>query len=121
MTIRGLSQIFKKIDMNKNRQIDLEELSNGLNFFGISLNDKQCEALLKHFDKDGSGGINFDEFISTLRVSTFFNYSNLFRDMSTNRDFLTSKLPMLNLMSMGMARLNLMILLSFMMLANIQI
>ena len=71
MTIRGLSQIFKKIDMNKNRQIDLEELSNGLNFFGISLNDKQCEALLKHFDKDGSGGINFDEFISTLRVSTF--------------------------------------------------
>ena len=39
MTIRGLAQIFKKIDLNKNRQIDLGELQSGLNFFGINLND----------------------------------------------------------------------------------
>ena len=70
MTIRGLSQIFKKLDSNKNRQLDPSELADGLRHFGINLNDSQIDALLKYFDKDGSKTVNFNEFLTTLRVST---------------------------------------------------
>jgi Ca2+-binding EF-hand superfamily protein len=59
--------MFKSLDNNKNRQLDFSELENGLRDFGINLNSLQIQALLKHFDKDGSGLVNFDEFLSGIR------------------------------------------------------
>lgn len=55
MSIRGVAQVFKIIDKNNNRQIDQSELDVGLRQMGINLVPEQVEALLKYFDKDGSG------------------------------------------------------------------
>ena len=63
--------MFKQIDADRNRNLDLSELENGLRLIGINLNEEQCAALLKHFDKDGNGTINFNEFLVAIRVSTF--------------------------------------------------
>ena len=40
MTLRGVARVFGILDDNKNRQLDPEELSNGLRTFGINLNDE---------------------------------------------------------------------------------
>lgn len=55
------------MDANKNRQLELSELDSGLRIIGINLNDEQLKVLLKHFDKDGSGKIDFNEFLVTIR------------------------------------------------------
>jgi Ca2+-binding EF-hand superfamily protein len=67
LSIRGLAQVFKQIDGNKNRNLDLGELENGLRIIGINLNEEQCVALLKYFDKDGNNTINFNEFLLAIR------------------------------------------------------
>jgi len=59
LSIRGLGQVFKQIDANKNKNLDLSELESGLSAIGVNLNTAQCQALLEHFDKDGSKTVNF--------------------------------------------------------------
>lgn len=39
MAIRGLGRVFRSIDDNRNRQIDVTELMYGLKDFGIHLNE----------------------------------------------------------------------------------
>lgn len=67
MAIRGISRVFKILDDNRNRQIDLNELMWGLKDFNIHLDEDQAKVLLKRFDRDGSGTVNFDEFLVALR------------------------------------------------------
>jgi len=67
MAIRGISRVFKILDDNRNRQIDLNELMWGLKDFDIHLNEEQARVLLKRFDRDGSGTVNFNEFLVALR------------------------------------------------------
>lgn len=69
LTIRGLAQVFKAIDNDKSKTLDATELENGLRDFGINLNSEQIEVLIKHFDKDGSKNVNFNEFLTAIRVS----------------------------------------------------
>ena len=69
LSIRGLAQVFKQIDENKNKSLDISELEGGLRLIGVNLNEEQCAALLKYFDKDGSNTINFNEFLVAIRVS----------------------------------------------------
>lgn len=64
-----MTRVFAKLDGNNNHQIDLAELKDGLKLFSIFLTDEQTEVLMKTFDRDGSGTIDFNEFSSTLRVS----------------------------------------------------
>ena len=68
-SIRGLGRVFKILDDNKNRQLDAEELSNGLMTYGINLNDDQIKSLVAHFDRDGNKTVSFDEFLRAIRVS----------------------------------------------------
>jgi len=69
MMIRGIARVFRILDDNKNRQIDSNELLWGLKDFDIHLNEEQVAVLMKHFDTDGQGTINFDDFLVALRVS----------------------------------------------------
>ena len=69
LTIRGLAQMFKSMDNNRNKTLDAQELEMGLRDFGINLNSEQVAVLVKFFDKDGSGNINFNEFLTAIRVS----------------------------------------------------
>lgn len=61
--------MFKSLDNNKNKSLDADELDNGLRDFGINLNTEQVAVLVKYFDKDGSGNVNFNEFLVAIRVS----------------------------------------------------
>ncbi len=66
--IRGLARIFKILDNNGNRQLDMQELQYGLGDFGISLDEEQAKTIMQHFDRDRSGTVNFDEFLRAIRV-----------------------------------------------------
>lgn len=67
MEIRGLGRVFRILDDNRNRQIEANELMWGLKDFDIHLSEEQTVVLMKHFDRDGSGTISFDEMLRALR------------------------------------------------------
>jgi len=67
MMIRGIGRVFRILDDNRNRQIERNELLWGLKDFDIHLSEEQVDVLMKHFDRDGNGTINFDEFLVALR------------------------------------------------------
>lgn len=69
MSVRGVAQNFAIIDKNNNRLIDAQELDVGLRQMGVNLNEEQVAVLLKHFDRDGSGQIDLNEFMVAIRVS----------------------------------------------------
>ena len=69
MSLRGVTRMFLIMDDNKNKQLDANELSNGLQTWGINLNDDQIAALIAHFDRDGNKTVSIDEFVRALRVS----------------------------------------------------
>lgn len=59
--------MFKALDNNGNRQIDIGEFYWGLRDFGISLTEEEAQRVLSHFDIDRNGTISFDEFLRTIR------------------------------------------------------
>ena len=67
MTIRGIGRVFRILDDNRNRQLEVNELLWGLKDFGITLSEAQVKALIKEFDRDGSNSMSFDEFLRALR------------------------------------------------------
>ena len=69
MTLRGVARVFRILDDNKNRQLDPNELADGLRTFGINLNDEQVAVLVGHFDRDSNKTVSLDEFLRALRVS----------------------------------------------------
>jgi len=67
MAIRGIGRVFRILDDNRNRQLDVNELMWGLKDFDIHLSEEQTRVLISHFDRDNSGTVNFDEFLRALR------------------------------------------------------
>jgi Ca2+-binding EF-hand superfamily protein len=65
--IRGVARQFKNLDDNRNIQINLYELVNGLMDYGISLTEDEGKQILTRFDRDKSGTVDFDEFLVALR------------------------------------------------------
>lgn len=64
---------FKIMDDDNNRSLDLKEFLKGLNDYGILIEKQEATALFQQFDRDGSGTIDFDEFLITLRVKMHSN------------------------------------------------
>ena len=67
--IRGLARIFKAMDENGNKSLDVDDFRWGLMDYGISISKEEAGEIMAHFDKDKNGCVNFDEFLVTLRVS----------------------------------------------------
>ncbi|XP_062290340.1 calcyphosine-like b [Scomber scombrus] len=65
--IKGLGRVFKIMDDDRNRSLDLKEFLKGLNDYGVMMDKQEALTLFQHFDRDGSGSIDFDEFLITLR------------------------------------------------------
>ncbi|NWR94464.1 CAPSL protein, partial [Furnarius figulus] len=65
--IRGLSRVFRIMDHNKTKTIDFNEFMKGLNYYGIVIDKEEAREIFLIFDKDGSGKIDFTEFLATLR------------------------------------------------------
>ena len=57
-----LRQIFKEFDTNKSGNLTLDELTAMLAKLQISCERKYVSALLKQFDTNGNGVIEFEEF-----------------------------------------------------------
>ena len=74
--IRGLARIFKAMDENGNRKLDVDDFRWGLMDYGVNVTKDEANEILTHFDKNGDGCVNFDEFLVTLRVSTLNIFLN---------------------------------------------
>lgn len=65
--IHSLGRIFRIMDDDRNRRISMEELSYGLQDFGLRLAVKDLQLLLAAIDKDNTGSLSFDEFLNSIR------------------------------------------------------
>ena len=67
MGIRSLGVIFRQMDNNGNKKLDIEEFTQALNTFGIFPKVHEVQALMKFYDVDNDGNISFNEFMRGLR------------------------------------------------------
>jgi Ca2+-binding EF-hand superfamily protein len=65
--IRTLAVEFKSMDNDGSGRLNFEDLSVGLREFGVEITDAQTRLLLKAFDKNGDGTVDFDEFLRGIR------------------------------------------------------
>ena len=69
-TIRGLGRTFRNFDsFDGNHQIDAEEFYSGLCEIQVQVTRQEADALMRLFDTNGDGHVNFDEFLVGIRVS----------------------------------------------------
>lgn len=62
------------MDDDNSRSLDMKEFLKGLNDYGILIEKEEATALFQRFDRNGSGTIDFDEFLITLRVTMQAGY-----------------------------------------------
>ena len=67
--IRGLARIFIAMDQDGSKTLEFEDFKWGLRNYGLNFNVQETNELFKFFDKNSNGSIDFDEFITTIRVS----------------------------------------------------
>ncbi|XP_065070277.1 calcyphosin-like protein isoform X2 [Rhopilema esculentum] len=65
--IKGLGRVFRIMDDDGNRRLDLNEFKKGLREYGLILEPKEVKEMFDAFDKDHSGALDFDEFLISLR------------------------------------------------------
>ena len=68
--------MFKIIDDDGNRSLNMAEFKKGCHDYGLVLENDAVQQMFKHFDRDGSGSIDFDEFLLALRVCKYVNFLN---------------------------------------------
>lgn len=66
-SVQKLANIFQQYDRNGNRRLDIKEFEGCLAAFGFFPKKVDLQALLKFYDKNGDGCIDFEEFISAIR------------------------------------------------------
>lgn len=57
------------MDVKGDSNLDVDDFRWGLMDFGIQVSKDEAAEVLKYFDKDGNGKVNFQEFVNTLKVS----------------------------------------------------
>ncbi|XP_067118418.1 calcyphosin-like protein isoform X2 [Centruroides vittatus] len=55
------------MDDSRDKKLDKAEFEKGMHDYGVNLEKHDVDALFSEFDKDGSGTIDFNEFLSSLR------------------------------------------------------
>lgn len=61
------------MDDDGTKSLDFEEFMKGMETYGLILAKESAADLFRLFDKDGSGTINFDEFLEKIRVHHIFS------------------------------------------------
>ncbi|CUT99176.1 calcyphosin protein [Echinococcus multilocularis] len=65
--INGIGRQFRIIDDDNNKLISKEEFVKVCHDFRVGLTNDEIDGLFTEIDRDGSGSINFDEFLEALR------------------------------------------------------
>nr|ADF28508.1 EF-hand protein-like protein [Pelinobius muticus] len=65
--IIGLGRAFRLMDDNRDKKLNLEEMKLGLQEYGADIEPSEVDSLFKELDRDGSGTVNFDEFLRAVR------------------------------------------------------
>ena len=66
--IRGMARIFLAMDQDGNRTLEFNDFRWGLKNYGLSYNNEECKVLFNHFDANKNGSIDFNEFMTMIRV-----------------------------------------------------
>jgi Ca2+-binding EF-hand superfamily protein len=66
--IIGLARKFRIMDDSGNKMLDMSEFKKGIRECGLKLSEYDLNQLFAHFDRDRSGGVEFEEFLASLRV-----------------------------------------------------
>lgn len=57
------------MDDDESKSLDFREFKKGIHDYGLLMEDTVIKELFEQLDKDGSGCLDFDEFLKALRVS----------------------------------------------------
>ncbi|CAB9499015.1 membrAne [Seminavis robusta] len=63
-----LKQIFDKLDLDNNGELDKHELLLGLREVGVNITERESEMMLQHADIDGNGSLSRDEWLNVARA-----------------------------------------------------
>jgi hypothetical protein len=64
---QGVDDLMKRLDSNKDGKLGRKELSDGLRSLGVSLLPSELDEVMKVFDKDGTGNVDYVEFYAVIR------------------------------------------------------
>lgn len=65
--LRGLRQMFRAMDRNRNGSLDPVEFKYAMRDYGVQMSEQECQAIVKYFDTNRDGKISFDEFLRAIR------------------------------------------------------
>lgn len=63
----GIGRIFRRMEDEGKKQMNLEELKEGMKEKGMEMNEEENKKIFEILEKDGSGGIDMEEFILDIR------------------------------------------------------
>ncbi|KAG1330716.1 Caltractin [Cocos nucifera] len=61
-----IKEAFELFDTDRSGSIDAKELTVAMRALGFEMTEKQVNQMIANVDKDGSGAIDFDEFVSMI-------------------------------------------------------
>lgn len=65
--IKGLSILFRVMDDDGNRKLNIEEFRKGVEEYGLHMSKSEIEDLFRLMDMDKNGSIDYEEFLRKLR------------------------------------------------------
>lgn len=69
LTYFCLQRVFRRMDEDGNKQLNIEEFILGLEESGLDLTKDEITEIFEKIDTDNNGGISIDEFLVAVRVS----------------------------------------------------